>query len=64
MYVQCDTFLITEKFEEEFRKTYDLHPAHFCLAPDMASMDMHLMIESGIRDGNMSFNSLSRNWKQ
>ena len=70
LYVQCDTFLLADVFENVRNirlKEYELDPAHFLSAPELAwkaclkktivelelstDIDMLLMVEKGTRDG-------------
>ena len=67
MYVQCDTFLLADVFENKCIEIYELVPAHFLSAPGLAwqaclkktkvelelltDIDMLLMIEKEIRRG-------------
>ena len=66
LYVQCDTFLLADVFEN-FIKIYKLDPAHFLSAPGLAwqaclkntkvelelltDIDILLMVEKGTRGG-------------
>ena len=70
LYVQCDTLLLSdifENFRSMFIKVYELDPAHFLSAPELAwqaclkktevklelltNVDMLLMVVKGIRGG-------------
>ena len=67
MYVQCDTFLLADVFENKCIEIYELVPAHFLSAPGFAckpclkkakvelelliDIDMLLMFEKGTRGG-------------